>query len=250
MNNKKMQTLTNKIVCLFGAENVACILLHGSVLFNPHLSQDVDLVIVLKRQTSSDCTSLRRLIVRSKLSKLPIQLHLFYLTEIPTDADFCSINTCGPFIAWHIRQAKVLFGENVYDKITGPSDYHLQLSLLQKFQQYTFQLRNVLCKAGDISDSELLQARKRSIVVLKDLLMSEGTLIQHEAEIAHEATTRFKDFSSEEITFLMKITSKWKKPISKKEIRQFLQDCLAVHDRTYSIMRMSMVNNGKCKFLA
>jgi len=188
--------------------------------------------------------------MRSKLSKLPIQLHLFYLKEIPTDADFCSINTCGSFIVWHIRQAKVLFGENVYDKITGPSDYHLQLSLLQKFQQYTFQLRNILCKISSISDGELLQARKRSIVVLKDLLMSDGTLIQHEARIAHEASTRFKDFTSGEIAFLMEITSKWKKPISRTEIRQFLQHCLAVHDRAYSIMRMRMANNGKCKFLS
>jgi len=107
-----IQWLADKIVAVFGREHVVGILLHGSVLFNPQLSQDTDLLVVLRRRDLSDCSKIRRLIVRSRLSQLPMQLHLFYIDEIPTHADFCSINTCGSFIAWHIRQAKVLFGEN------------------------------------------------------------------------------------------------------------------------------------------
>jgi hypothetical protein len=247
--NKKVENLAKRIVSTFGTENVVCILLHGSVVFNPQLSQDVDLVIVLRRNSASYCAMLRRLIIQSRLSALPVQLHLFYLEEITTDADFCSINTCGSFIAWHMRQAKVLYGENVYDRMTGPSDYHLRLSLLQKFQQYTFQLRNTLCKVHPASDGELLQARKRTVVVLKDLLMVDGKLIQHEPDIVREALLRFSQFSLDEIAFLNKITLNWESPESKGNRLQFLQNCLTIHEHAYDIMRKLMTKSGKCKFM-
>ncbi|MFY9493540.1 MAG: hypothetical protein WAP55_03640, partial [Minisyncoccia bacterium] len=156
MNRESMQKLGGKIVSAFGAENVVCVLLHGSLVFNTHPPpQDADIVIVLRRKDQGDCALLRGLVVQSHLSRLPIHLHLIYLEEIPTNADFFSLHTCGPFFVCHLRQAEVLFGENIFDVVTGPSNYQLQLSLLQKVQQYTFQLRNSVFKTGGISEEEL-----------------------------------------------------------------------------------------------
>jgi hypothetical protein len=249
MNRKAMRRLSDKIVSAFGAENVVSILLHGSLLFNPHLpSQDADLVIILKRKDTKDCSLLRSLVIRSRLHRLPIHLHLIYLEETPTNADFFSIHTCGPFFVCHLRQAEVLFGENVFDAVSGPSDYHLQLSLLQKIQQYTFQLRNQIFKTGKVSDYELAQARKRSIVVLKDLLMSEGVLIQKETEIVDEAVARFSDFSAENLQFIREISRGQAKSLPEKRRGQFLQRCLAVHECAYDLMRNRIAKSGKCKF--
>jgi len=251
MNRKSIQKLAGKIVSALGVENVACILLHGSLLFNPHLSpQDVDLVVVLKRKDRRDCVLLRKLIVQSRLSRLSIQLHLVYMEEIPTNADFFSLHTCGPFFIYHLRQAEVLFGENVFDTVSGPSDYHLQLSLLQKIQQYTFQLRNLVVKTGRISEGELRQVRKRSIVVLKDLLMSEGRLIQEEVEIVHETTDRFRDFLPEELEFLQRLLRERIALSSDTATRKFLQQCLAIHEHAYDIMRKRMAKSEKCRFLS
>ncbi|MFY9493181.1 MAG: hypothetical protein WAP55_01770 [Minisyncoccia bacterium] len=251
MNRESIQKLGGKIVSAFGAENMACILLHGSLVFNPHLSpQDADLVIVLRRKEQGDCALLRELVVQSHLSRLPIHLHLIYLEEIPANADFFSFHTCGPFFVCHLRQAEVLFGENIFDVVTGPSNYQLQLSLLQKVQQYTFQLRNFVFKTGGISEEELRQIRKKTIVVLKDLLMSEGKLIQQEVEIIHEIADRLSDFSSEELEFLQQLPEEWAIPSSDIEIRKFLQQCLAVHERAYDIMRKRMAKSEKCKFLS
>lgn len=251
MNREFMQKLGGDIVSAFGAENVVCILLHGSLVFNPHLSpQDADIVIVLRRKDQGDCALLRQLVVQSRLSRLPIQLHLIYLEEIPTNADFFSLHTCGSFFICHLRQAEVLFGENIFDVVAGPSDYQLQLSLLQKVQQYTFQLRNLIFKTERISERELRQARKKSIVVLKDLLMSEGKLIQQEVEIVHETTNRFPDFSPEELEFLQRLLEKWAAPSSNTIIQKFLQQCLAVHERAYDIMRRRMAKSERCRFLS
>lgn len=251
MNRKSMQKLGGGVVSAFGAENVVCILLHGSLLFNPHLSpQDADLVIVLRRKDKGDCAILRGLVVQSRLSRLPIHLHLIYLEEIPANADFFSLHTCGPFFVCHLRQAEVLFGENIFDVVTGPSDYHLQLSLLQKVQQYTFQLRNLIFRTGRISEGELKQARKRSIVVLKDLLMSAGKIVQQEAEIISETASYFSDFSPEELEFLQQLLKRWVTPSPDAAIQKFLQQCLAVHERAYDIMRKQMAKNEKCRFLS
>lgn len=251
MNRESMQKLGGEIVSAFGAENVVCILLHGSLVFNPHLSpQDADLVIVLRRKDLGDCVLLRRLIAQSRLSRLPIQLHLIYLEEIPANADFFSLHTCGPFFVCHLRQAEVMFGENVFDVVAGPSDYHLQLSLLQKIQQYTFQLRNLIFRSERISEGELRQARKRSIVILKDLLISEGKLVQQEGEIVRETTDRFPDFLPEELEFLQLLLQKWITPSSDTTIQKFLQQCLAVHERAYDIMRKQIAKSEKCRFLS
>lgn len=251
MNRKSMQGLAKKIVSAFGSENVPCILLHGSLLFNPHLSpQDADLVVVLNQKDQKDCVLLRKLIMQSRPSRLPVQLHLVYMEEIPTNADFFSLNTCGPFFIWHLRQAEVLFGRNVFDAVNGPSDHHLQLSLLQKIQQYTSQLRNLIVKAERISEGELRQARKRSIVVLKDLLMSSGRIIQQESEIIRETANHFHDFLPEESEFLQWLLQEWVMPSSDTATRKFLRQCLAVHERAYDIMRKRMAGSKKCKFLS
>ena len=250
MDRKSMQRLSEEIVSAFSAESVTCILLHGSLVFNPHLSpQDADLVVVLRKKDRGDCIKLRELAQSSELSRLPIQLHLIYLEEIPANADFFSLHTCGPFFVCHLRQAAVLFGENIFDMVTGPSDYHLQISLLQKVQQYTFQLRNLVFRTRQASDGEIRQTKKRSIVVLKDLLMSAGILIQEEAEIVHKSMDRFSDFSSEEREFLQWILQEWTMPSSETVVQEFLQQCLAIHERAYEIMRKRIARDIKGRFL-
>ena len=184
----------------------------------------------------------------SAASKIPIQLHLLYLDEIPMHADFFSIHTCGPFFVWHLRQAVALYGENIFETISGPSDYHLQLSLLQKVQQYTFQLRDMIFKGGRISVRDLHQARKRSIVVLKDLLMSGGTLIQREKEIVQQGIDRFAEFTDEEGEFLLTLVLSRDKLPQGQTKRQFLNECLAIHERAYAIMRMLVTTKTRCKF--
>lgn len=251
MNRESMQKLSDDIVSAFGAGNVTCILLHGSLVFNPHLSpQDADLVIVLERREREDCVMLREIAVRSRLSRLPIQLHLIYREEIPANADFFSLNTCGPFFVCHLRQAEALFGENIFDAVTGPSEYHLQLSLLQKVQQYTSQLRDLVFKPGRISEGELRQARKKSVVVLKDLLMSAGELVQREGDIVRKATAHFPDFLPEEIEFLKNVSRNGAIPSSDTTAREFLQQCLAVHERAYATMRARIAKSEKSEFLA
>ena len=229
MNRKTIQRLSEKIASTFGDDKVVSILLHGSVLFNPHLpSHDVDVVIVLRRKDAGDCSLLRKLVGQSRLGSLPIHLHLIYLEEIPTNADFFSLHTCGPFFVCHLRQAEILFGENIFNKISGPTDYHLQLSLLQKIQQYTFQLRNQIFRTGKVSGYEMALARKRSIVVLKDLLMSDGILLQQETEIVTAVGQRFPELWTKLSLLIQEVVQETAKPLSDKKTRHYLQQCLAI----------------------
>ncbi|MFA5173223.1 MAG: hypothetical protein WC435_02390 [Candidatus Paceibacterota bacterium] len=251
MSRESLKKLSEKIVSTFGTNNIVCVLLHGSLLFNPHLiPQDVDLIIILKKKSSGDCLKLRELVIDLRMFELPIHLHLIYLEEIPTNADYFSIHTCGSFFVCHLRQAETLFGKNIFDVVNGPSDYHLQLSLLQKVQQYTFQLRNLIFKIEPISEKEIRQTRKRTIVVLKDLLMSQGSLIQEESEIFSQAAKYLYDFSPKELEFLQELLTEWTVPSSSKDTLNFLQQCLAIHEQVYSLMRQQVSENKKCRFFS
>lgn len=249
MKREVVRRLSDRVVSVFGAEKVVCILLHGSLLSNPHLPpHDADIVIVLRSKGVGDCSALRKLVKQSQLASLPIHLHLIYLGEIPTNADFFSLHTCGPFFVCHLRQAETLFGENIFDRVSGPSNYHLQLSLLQKAQQYTFQLRNQVFKVGKVSMHELEVARKRSVVVLKDLLMSDDLIVQQEDAILSEVSQRFPDLWSRIDSLIREVVRKISKPTSDKEARQFLEQCLTIHECAYDLMRDRIARSGKCKF--
>lgn len=249
MSKAALRKLSEGIVSAFGQADVIGILLHGSLVFNPkNRPQDIDLVVVLRRTREDDCETLRHLLARSGLTQPAVQLQLLYLEEIPTQADYFSLHTCGAFFVCHLRQAEVLYGKNVFDAVTGPADYQLQLSLLQKFQQYTFQLRSALMKRGSISEKDLLQARKRSVVVLKDLLMSDGTLIQRESEILIEAANRFVQLSEDNLNFLRGVLEEKSMPHSAVTKRGFLQSCLHIHESAYAIMRSRIEQKTKCRF--
>ncbi|MEN9523966.1 MAG: hypothetical protein RL536_35 [Candidatus Parcubacteria bacterium] len=250
MNKRKITRLSEKIVSAFGADNIVCILFHGSILFNPHiLPHDADLLIVLKKRDAEDCSNLRKMVRQVRLTELPVHLHLIYLDEIPENADFFSIHTCGAFFTCHLRQAEPLYGENIFDRTVGPSEYQLQLSLLQKVQQYTFQMRNLVFALGRRTENELLWARKKSVVMLKDLLLSTGILLQKEESIILKSLETFKDFSDDEVDFLKALQRPWIKPASERLERAFMTRCLHVHEQAYGIMRKRISEKHRCRFL-
>lgn len=251
MSKKKIIKLSERIVSAFGADNIVCILFHGSILFNPHIPpHDADLVIVLKRHDVENCSNLRKMVRQVRLIELPVHLHLIYLDEIPENADFFSIHTCGAFFTCHLRQAEALYGENVFDKIVGPSEYQLQLSLLQKVQQYTFQMRNLVFTLGRRTENELLWARKKSVVMLKDLLLSTDILLQKEEAIISKSLEVFRDFSDDEKAFLEALQKPWIKPRSERLERAFMTQCLQVHERAYSIIRKRIGEKYHCRFIS
>lgn len=246
---KKILTLSENVVSVFGTENVTCILLHGSILFNPHTPpNDTDLVIVLREKSGKDCLKLRQLIMQSWLARPPIHLHLIYLEEIPVNADLFSVHTCGAFFVCHLRQAEVLHGENIFDKMVGPSDYQLQLSLFQKVQQYIFQIRNLAFKIGRQSETELLWARKKTVIVLKDLFLSTGTLMQQEEQIIRKSIDSLKEFSKVEVIFLESLLKPWIRLQSETQEREFVISCLSIHERSYGIMLNRIKEKQNCRF--
>lgn len=179
MNKKKIIRLSKKIVSAFGADNIVCILFHGSILFNPHIPpHDADLIIVLKRQDAEDCSNLRKMV-----------------------------------------------------------------------KQYTFQMRNLVFALGRRTENELLWARKKSVVMLKDLLLSTGILLQKEESIISKSLEVFKDFSEDEVDFLKALQKPWIKPASEKLERVFMTQCLQVHERAYGTMRKRIADKHHCRFL-
>jgi hypothetical protein len=236
---EKVKGLTLAIVENFSSQNVECILLHGSVLFNPHINpQDVDLVIVLRNKKNDDCVTLGK-IFRELMGSFPplIQLHLVYLFELPHQAKLFSIHTSGCFFVQHLRQALTLYGSNVFYNLGDASQEELLTSLLQKVQQYTSTLRNNIAYQSALTTTDLRQAQKRTVVVMKDLLMSRGILLQQQDEIITESLRRFSEFDEREEEFLRKIVLVDYQLPNLQDSSIFFLQCLAIHEKAYSLLR-------------
>jgi len=239
------------IVDEFSTQGVESILLHGSILFNPHITpQDVDLVIVLRVRKDDDCLRLGNIFqILGGSSNALVQLHLIYLSELPRRAEWFSIHTSGSFFVQHLKQALVLHGVNVFQQIQDPSQEQLLISLLQKIQQYTATLRNNLAYLTAITTADMRQARKRTINVLKDLLMARGILIQRNDEIVAEAVGQFPEFTETERAFLTKISTVTYRLPGIPESLQFFEKCLVVHEKAYLLLRTQISKECSVDFL-
>ena len=236
---ESIRSMTLAIVNEFGADSVECVLLHGSAVFNPQVNpQDLDLIVILRKQNGSDCLRLGAIFEDFyQAITVPIQLHLIYLSELPRHANLFSINTCGCFFVPHLRQAQVIYGSNIFEGIEDPTRDNFLASLLQKVQQYTSELRNRLCHLVDLRAADLWQVKKRTFGVLKDLLMANGVLLQSYRQIAEETLRRFPEYDESERKFLTEVMQENHRLPQVQESSAFLQNCLRIYEKTYSLLR-------------
>lgn len=245
-----IKQLANAIVEEFSARGIESILLHGSVLFNPQVTpQDVDLVIVLREKRSDDCARLGR-IFHGLVGAIQIfvQPHLIYLEELPRNADIFSIHTSGSFFVQHLRQALVLHGSNVFHSIADPSREQFLISLLQKVQQYTSTLRSNLSYLTAVTSADLRQARKRTFVVLKDVLMAGDVLLQRHDEILAEFLRQFPDTVEEDREFLGKLAKADYQLPGIKDSFEFFDHCLTIHEKAYGLLRKQIAEELSIEF--
>lgn len=231
---------------------IVCILLHGAIVFNPEIqATDIDLVVVLRQRHREDMEILRKCKQDANLFKFSTQLHLVYLFELPKNSDFFSMHTCGAFFVWHLREAQVLYGENIFFSLNGPSDYQLQISLMNKIQQYTFVLRSIIFNFSEdrIDDKTIELVRKRTISILKDILMSDGILLQKDEQIVEKTIDRYSIFDENDIKFLLKISRKNGLLKNTNDQLNFLNLCLGIHEKIYAIMRENIAHKTKCRFM-
>jgi len=170
---------TKKCANAFGKRLIS-IINHGSVIDggigNP---QDIDLVVILSDKTYliSDMQTINKIV--SPISDL-LDVQIFYLEEIPQNADLFSQNTNGCFFAWHLRSSCILYGDNILDLIYGPSPYQLKLSLMQKIRQYSHQIRKDIIAGKEIkTQKDFHNLIKVLIKIIKDILMINNILVKN-----------------------------------------------------------------------
>jgi len=117
----------------FQKGEVVGILFHGSMETCEHTAEsDCDLTIIFAEKDPANLKKLKEIVCGEENLAIIRNLRPLFLTEMPRKADFYSQNTNGSFFAWHMRTAQLLFGENPFDEMIGPSPYQLAVSLWQK----------------------------------------------------------------------------------------------------------------------
>jgi hypothetical protein len=235
IHDNLLKDLVSLLLNLFGPERVKTILLNGSVLFNPRTGPlDLDIVLVLSSPHDQDYDRLRSLISATP-SSLPLHLHLLYLTEVPLDTDLFSMHTCGPFILRHLGDAKVLYVENIFRTLRGPSKRQVLISLLQKVQECTFSMRADLATRRSLDDTDVSHAEKRLLRAVKALLMAHGVLLQHNEDLVTTVLRRVDTFSPAERKLLQGIADPSQGLLACRE--EWFRCCLRVHETIYRLLR-------------
>ncbi len=157
---------------------ITAVLFHGSRAFGDNdKDSDWDLAIVFGEEISSVEEKSRAIkILRTVLSDKRLaalrNIKPLFLSELPKSADLYSQNTNGAFFAYHMRAAKLLYGDyNPFDRMIGPQPFYLALSLYQKLQQYIGRARKSALAPERFN---FRQARKDTFKMLKDALMLQG----------------------------------------------------------------------------
>lgn len=142
LKDQAVELFFHRVVSVFG-KRVKCIIGYGTSFAKAHLEhpQDVDAVLVFDTRKKNDLRSLKLLKEKQGI-EIPFQFQILYQDEIITDGNLYSINTCGPFFLRVIQHGTLIYGENIFLKFKSPARISVLKSLLQKTQQYNYELKN------------------------------------------------------------------------------------------------------------
>lgn len=130
---------------------------YGSFFVKPETAQDIDIIIVLDKKNKRDLQKIRKSYEHS-LSPIKIQSQIIYKDKILSNGNFYSINTCGPFFIEVIRKdGVVIYGKNIFTKIKNQKTILYKISILQKIQQYIYQLKNFYLNSNRISNKKEIE---------------------------------------------------------------------------------------------
>jgi len=184
------------------AEELVGVLFHGSRdCAEANLDSDWDLAIILRKKNPVSLLKLGE-IFRTQEVPSACFPRILFLSEMPQNADFYSQNTNGSFFAWHMRTATVLYGENPFDKMVGPSPYQLALSLWQKSQQYTGEARKAILRSS-FTEKECTKLFKNVLKTMKDLMMLNGRYCKTKSQCLSSFMDKFVGVLDEEDFSLM-----------------------------------------------
>ncbi len=173
------KAIAKKLEDLFG-KRLDSVLGYGSFFSNSDGNfSDVDLVIVLDKYRDDDCESIRDARLPKAIG-LPLSPLILYKENILPDGIFFSANTCGPFFLRRLKEARVLFGSNPFIGILEPGKLIVDVSLLQKIQQYNYQLKTEYFNLLDnqFSAARLYLQKKRIRMMLLDLQTLTGDSVE------------------------------------------------------------------------
>lgn len=255
LSEKEIEERTKKFVrcCekVFVPGEIIGILFHGSMETLEHSSKsDCDLAIIFDRSERCYFERLKDIIGIDRELIMFCNVRPLFLTEIPKNADYYSQNTNGAFFAWHMRTARVLYGENPFDKLVGPNPYQLSLSLWQKVQQYTGEARKAFLQPA-VSIEAGKKIAKNIFKSLKDLLMVKGLYFRTRTEQLSEFIDRFPGVFTEDQRCLLESLAKsgLDKCAVFDKTKQDLAQLYLIQEIIYAEFLQVIKNNLRVEFL-
>lgn len=173
--NELIEGLVKDCKVILG-DDLICILLIGSVQRNDiNPFSDVDLIIVINQLLIKKMAKLR-MMIRNK--NILLDMPFVVLEEIPRDPNKFRIGAHGCYyLELVLKNAKPIFGKNVFLNWDRPSLDNLHNSILEKIVQYIFEIRRIFLESNrPISIEQNHKINVRLLKVIKDILLIIGAV--------------------------------------------------------------------------
>ena len=148
-------------------KRLTCIIGYGS-FFNDkqEFVEDLDLVMVLKYQKPDDLLMIRNAFKLSKI-KYKAQFQILYVNQLLNDGLFYSINRSGSFfLKVLLNKSIVLYGHNILKQLTPAGQLSDQIALIQKWQQYVYEITNTYLNQEQ-NRTEIVRFIRKKLNIIK-----------------------------------------------------------------------------------
>jgi len=185
--------------------NLFSLLQYGSSIIKGSKNTDYDFLVILENKINpeKDLQILKDFNFHSPNKKIDLQL--VYKEEI-TNPNYFSLDAHGSFFTEILKRAKVLYGPNPFEDMSGEN---YNVSILSRIQNYIFRARQEMMGVFvERKDSNEMYHQKKIKNIMNDIFIYKGEEIEENFDkCLLKFQNKFKIFNKSEIDRLYKIST-------------------------------------------
>lgn len=174
---------------------------------------DYDIVVILDEAKAGDIESIKAL----NKGGLNSDLQLTYAKELPSDADFISWDSSGPFYYFVISSAITIIGKNPFDLVKPPDEKAILISTLSKMQYYIYRIRQIMLGSSK-NNTNALYFTKCIPPIMRMIIELQGKWYGDEFDAMEDFNYMFPNVFSDEEIKKMQMAIENDKPLEMNEV--------------------------------
>lgn len=194
--NNTLEEFVERCIKDLGPRMTGLLFYGSSSRSESNIFSDYDLILTTENHDLELIAKVREILEQTTII---VDLTIVFQSEIPPNSDYFRSVNHGSYFLELLKRASVLYGENIFLKISKPSQRSLEASLFEKIAEYTQACRRNFIEANRGKNPSLnYQMNKRVIKAAHDLLWLSGEIEDTDSKCITMLKEKFSSLLSEE----------------------------------------------------